>query len=56
MSKEVESNNLTVLKERLADGEYSVDTKQVADAIIHRPGGVLTLVAYLGDPREQRAA
>ncbi len=56
MSKEVESKNLTVLKERLADGEYRVDTKQVANAIILRPGGVMTLVARLGGYGEQRAA
>ena len=39
MSKEAESK-VTVLKERLADGEYRVDTKEVAEAFLHRPSGV----------------
>ena len=37
MSKEDESN-MTVLKTRLAEGEYRVDVQQVADAILHHPG------------------
>jgi hypothetical protein len=39
MSKEDESN-MTVLKTRLAEGEYRVDVQQVADAILHHPGFV----------------
>lgn len=37
MSKEDESN-MTVLKTQLADGEYRVDVRQVADAILNHPG------------------
>lgn len=55
MSKEAESK-LTVLKERLADGEYRVEPKQVADAILHRPSGVLALAPNLGAASGQRAA
>lgn len=37
MSKEDESN-MTVLKTQLADGEYRVDVRQVAQAILNHPG------------------
>jgi hypothetical protein len=37
MSKEDESN-MTVLKTQLAEGEYRVDVRQVADAILNHPG------------------
>jgi hypothetical protein len=37
MSKEDESN-MTVLKTQLAQGEYRVDVRQVADAVLNHPG------------------
>ena len=56
MSKEAESK-VTVLKERLADGEYRVDTKEVADAFLHRPSGVVfALAPQLGATVGPRAA
>jgi hypothetical protein len=37
MSKEDESN-MTGLKSRLTEGEYRIDVRQVADAILNHPG------------------
>ena len=45
MTTDAESNAMT-LKEQLEQGEYEVDTKKVADAILRNP---LWLVLFAGD-------
>ena len=39
MTTDAESR-LALLRERLAEGEYSVDLREVAEAILRRPGGI----------------
>jgi hypothetical protein len=46
MSTEADSK-LTVLKDRLDDGEYRVDTKQVADAVLRSPLASLLLAVWV---------
>jgi hypothetical protein len=52
MTTDAESRLMT-LKERLEQGEYFVDTKKVADAILRSP---LWIVLFAGDPHRPGAS
>jgi hypothetical protein len=55
MTTDAESNVMT-LKERLEQGEYKVDTKKVADAILRNPLWITMLAGTVKSPPESRPA
>ncbi|HEX3802540.1 MAG TPA: flagellar biosynthesis anti-sigma factor FlgM [Solirubrobacteraceae bacterium] len=56
MTTDAESNAMT-LKERLEQGEYNIDTKKVADAILRNPMWMTLLAGtFLQCPPQPRRA
>jgi hypothetical protein len=55
MTTDAESNEMT-LKERLEQGEYKVDTKKVADAILRNPMWITLFAGRLQCPPKPRTA
>jgi hypothetical protein len=55
MTTDAESRAMT-LKEQLEQGEYEVDTRKVADAILRNPLWLTLLAAYGKDEQHRRPA